>query len=276
MEGAGVRLQRLIAGRQIDWLDPFLLLDHFGSDDPADFEKGFPLHPHRGIETVTYLLDGEVAHRDTTGSAGVLRAGGVQWMTAGGGILHEEMPRVEGGRLDGFQLWVNLPAKDKLSRPRYQEFSAEKIPQVERGDGTRIKVIAGESDGVRGAVSGIAMQPTYLDVALAPGARFEQPVARGQAAFAYLYQGSAQLGVGESGKGAQLSARKLAILGEGDTFAAIAGPEGARFLLVSGQPTREPIARYGPFVMNTREELKQAIDDLERGTFVWSAERAGR
>ncbi len=275
-EGAGVRLERLIAGRQLDWLDPFLLLDHFGSGDPADYEKGFPMHPHRGIETVTYLLEGEVAHRDTTGSAGVIRAGGVQWMTAGGGILHEEMPRAEGGRLDGFQLWVNLPARQKMSKPRYQEFSAEEIPVVERGDGTRIKVIAGQTDGVRGAVGEIAMQPTYLDVALAPNARFEQPVASGHSAFAYLYRGSGQIGLGADGQGTKLEARRLAVLSDGDRFAAQAGPDGARFLLVSGAPTREAIARYGPFVMNTREELKQALDDLEHGTFVWSPERAAR
>jgi redox-sensitive bicupin YhaK (pirin superfamily) len=270
MEGAGVKLNRLIAGRQLDWVDPFLLLDHFGSDDPADYIKGFPMHPHRGIETVTYLLEGEVDHRDTTGSAGTIRAGGVQWMTAGGGLLHEEMPRKVGGRLEGFQLWVNLPARLKMSKPRYQEFDAGQIPTVRRDDGTVIKVIAGETDGVRGAVGEIAMQPTYLDVHLAPNARFEQPVPKGHAAFAYLYRGAGQLGLDANGAGATIAAPRLAVLGDGDTFTAVAGPEGARFLLVSGAPTREQIARYGPFVMNTREELVQAINDLNNGTFVWS------
>jgi hypothetical protein len=268
LEGAGVRLNRLIAGRQLDWLDPFLLLDHFGSDDPRDYVKGFPMHPHRGIETVTYLLEGEVDHRDTTGAAGTIKAGGVQWMTAGGGLLHEEMPRKVAGRLDGFQLWVNLPAKLKMSRPRYQEFDASQIPVVRRDDGTTIKVIAGETDGVRGAVGEIAMQPTYLDVGLAPGARFEQPIAPGHAAFAYVYRGRARVG-----DAAELVAPRLAVLGDGDAFAAVAGPEGARLLLVSGRPTRETIARYGPFVMNTREELVEAVDDLNNGTFVWEARR---
>ena len=269
MEGAGVKLNRLIAGRQIDWLDPFLLLDHFGSDDPADYIKGFPMHPHRGIETVTYLLEGEIDHRDTTGSAGTIRSGGVQWMTAGGGLLHEEMPRKVDGRLEGFQLWVNLPARLKMSKPRYQEFDAGRIPTVRRDDGTLIKVIAGETDGVRGAVGEIAMQPTYLDVQLAPGARFEQPVPNGHAAFAYLYRGAGQFGLDATGAGAEIAAPRLAVLGDGDSFAAVAGPEGARFLLVSGAPTREMIARYGPFVMNTRAELAQAINDLDAGNFVW-------
>jgi hypothetical protein len=273
MEGAGVRLKRLIAGRQIDWLDPFLLLDHFGSDDPADFIKGFPMHPHRGIETVTYLLHGEIDHRDTTGSAGTLRAGGVQWMTAGGGLLHEEMPRRGDGRLDGFQLWVNLPAKQKMSRPRYQEFDASQIPEVRRDDGTTIKVIAGETDGVRGPVREIAMQPTYLDVHLAANARFEQAIPAGHSAFAYLYEGEAILGVDATGDGTAMRGQRLAILADGDSFAARTGATGARFLLVSGAPTNEPIARYGPFVMNTRAEIVQAVNELNNGTFVW---REGR
>jgi hypothetical protein len=189
-------------------------------------------------------------------------------MTAGGGLLHEEMPRKVDGRLDGFQLWVNLPAKLKMTRPRYQEFDAGQIPVVRRDDGTTIKVIAGETDGVRGAVGEIAMQPTYLDVELAPGARFEQPVPRGHSAFAYVYRGGAQIG-----ERTQIAAPRLAILGDGDAFVATAGPEGARFLLVSGEPTRETIARYGPFVMNTREELVQAVNDLNNGTFVWEERR---
>jgi hypothetical protein len=270
IEGAGVRLNRLIAGKQIDWLDPFLLLDHFGSVDPADFVKGFPMHPHRGIETVTYLLEGEIDHRDTTGSAGTLHAGGVQWMTAGGGLLHEEMPRPSAaGRLDGFQLWVNLPAKLKMSKPRYQEFAAEEIPEVRRDDGTVIRIIAGDIDGMRGPVRGIAMQPTYLDVHLAAHACFEQAIPRGHAAFAYVYRGGGRLGLDRRGQGASIVGPALAILGDGDVFRAEAGSGGARFLLVSGTPTGESIARYGPFVMNTRAEMLQALNDLNSDKFIW-------
>lgn len=270
VEGAGVRLHRLIAGRQIDWLDPFLLLDHFGSDNPADFVKGFPMHPHRGIETVTYLLEGEVDHRDTTGSAGTLRAGGVQWMTAGGGLMHEEMPRPSSeGRLDGFQLWVNLPARLKMSRPRYQQFGAHEIPEVRRDDGTVIRIIAGEIDGVCGSVREIAMQPTYLDVHLAPHARLEQPVPCGHAAFAYVYRGGGRLGIDRSGEGARIVGPALAVLSDGDLVRAEAGGAGLRLLLVSGAPTHERIARYGPLVMNSRAEILQALNDLNNDTFVW-------
>lgn len=274
LEGAGVRVQRLIGGRQLDWLDPFLLLDHFGSDDPREFMRGFPMHPHRGIETVTYLLAGEVEHRDSSGGAGTLRAGGVQWMTAGGGVMHEEMPRPDSaGRLDGFQLWVNLPARLKMSQPRYREFEAGEIPAVRRDDGTVIKIIAGEVDGVHGPVREIAMQPTYLDVHLAANARFQQPVPRTHAAFAYVYHGSGRLGSQRTADAPRIGARALAILSDGDSFQAAAGPAGARLLLVSGAPTREPIARYGPFVMNSRAEILQALNDLNSDTFVW---REGR
>jgi redox-sensitive bicupin YhaK (pirin superfamily) len=269
MEGAGVKLKRLIAGRQIDWIDPFLLLDHFGSEEPADYIAGFPMHPHRGIETVTYMLDGETDHRDTMGNAGTIGPGAVQWMSAGGGLLHEEMPRPVKGRLEGFQLWVNLPAKLKMSRPNYQEFTAEQIPEARREDGTVIRVVAGETDGVRGAVTEIAMRPTYLDVHLAPGASFVQPVPEGHAAFAYAYRGGGTFGIGADGKGTALQAPRLAILGDGGSVEVRAGADGARFLLVSGQPTREAIARYGPFVMNTRAEIMQAVNDLNNGTFVW-------
>jgi redox-sensitive bicupin YhaK (pirin superfamily) len=269
MEGAGVKLNRLIAGQQVDWIDPFLLLDHFGSDEPADYMAGFPMHPHRGIETVTYMLDGETDHRDTMGNAGTIGPGAVQWMSAGGGLLHEEMPRPVRGRLEGFQLWVNLPARLKMSRPNYQEFAAEQIPEARRDDGTVIRVVAGETDGVRGAVREIAMQPTYLDVHLAPGASFVQPIPRGHAAFAYAYRGGGTFGIGAGDAGTAMTAPRLAILGDGDAFEARAGDAGTRFLLVSGEPTREAIARYGPFVMNTRAEIMQAVNDLNNGTFVW-------
>ncbi len=275
VEGAGVHVRRLIAGRQLDWFDPFLLLDHFGSDDPQEFVKGFPMHPHRGIETVTYLLEGEIEHRDTTGSCGTLRSGGVQWMTAGGGLLHEEMPRPGvAGRLEGFQLWVNLPSKLKMSQPRYREFGADEIPELRRDDGTVIRIIAGEVDGVRGPVQEIAMQPTYLDVHLAAKACFEQPVQRGHAAFAYVYRGGGRLGIDRSGDAPRIGAPALAILSDGDTFQVRAGAAGVRLLLVSGAPTREPIARYGPFVMNSRSEILQALNDLNSDTFVWREDGA--
>jgi hypothetical protein len=275
MEGAGVKLNRLIAGRQIDWIDPFLLLDHFGSEEPADYMAGFPMHPHRGIETVTYMLDGETDHRDTMGNAGTIGPGAVQWMSAGGGLLHEEMPRPVKGRLEGFQLWVNLPARLKMSRPNYQEFTAEQIPEARRDDGTVIRVVAGETDGVRGAVTEIAMQPTYLDVHLAPDASFVQPIPQGHAAFAYAYRGGGTFGIGADGKGTAMQAPRLAILGDGGAVEVRAGADGARFLLVSGQPTREAIARYGPFVMNTRAEIMQAVNDLNNGTFVWQEGKRG-
>jgi redox-sensitive bicupin YhaK (pirin superfamily) len=269
-EGAGVLVQRSIAGRQLDWLDPFLLLDHFGSDDPEHFAKGFPMHPHRGIETVTYLLEGEIEHRDSVGGAGTLHAGGVQWMTAGGGLMHEEMPRGGvSGRFEGFQLWVNLPARLKMSQPRYRQFGAHQIPELRRDDGTVVRIIAGEVDGLGGPVREIAMQPTYLDVQLAPYGRFEQPVRRGHAAFAYVFRGSVRIGADRAGDTSRIGAAALAILGDGDSFQGTAGATGARLLLVSGAPTREPIARYGPFVMNSRAEILQALNDLNNDTFVW-------
>jgi redox-sensitive bicupin YhaK (pirin superfamily) len=269
IEGAGVRLRRSIGGPSLNYHDPFLLLDHFESSDPADYQAGFPLHPHRGIETVTYMLDGETDHRDTMGNAGTIGPGAVQWMSAGGGLMHEEMPRPVNGRLEGFQLWVNLPAKLKMSRPNYQEFTADEIPEARRDDGTVIRVVAGEVDGVRGPVTEIAMQPTYLDVYLAPGARFVQAIPREHAAFAYAYRGGGAFGISADGKGTEIRAPQLAVLGDGDALEARAGGAGARFLLVSGQPTREQIARYGPFVMNTRAEIIKAVEDLNNGTFVW-------
>jgi redox-sensitive bicupin YhaK (pirin superfamily) len=263
-EGAGVRLKRSIAGWALDYLDPFLLFDHFGSDNPADYLAGFPMHPHRGIETVTYMLAGEVRHRDSLGNAGTIAAGDVQWMTSGRGILHEEMPKPVGGKMWGFQLWVNLPARLKMTRPRYQEFLAASIPEAHLGGGVRIRVVAGEAGGVRGPVTEIAADPTYLDVILPGGAGYTHPVPRGHTAFAYVFEGA---GAFEEG-GQDISGPKLIVLGDGDTVQVRAGREGLRFLLVSGKPLGEPIARYGPFVMNTREEIMQALEDLRNGTFV--------
>jgi len=265
LEGAGVRLKRSIATRALDYLDPFLLLDHFGSDDPADYLAGFPMHPHRGIETVTYMLAGKVFHRDSLGNSGSIQAGDVQWMTAGGGILHEEMPQPVEGKMYGFQLWVNLPARHKMMRPRYQEIASAQIPEILRPDGTRIRVIAGEVDGAPGAVRDIVADPTYLDVTLPPGSTFAHPVPAGHSAFAYVFEGQGSIG---TLPGQAVRSTRLAVLGDGDRVEVHAGQQPVRFLLVSGKPLGEPIARYGPFVMTTREEIDEALRDLRNGTFV--------
>jgi redox-sensitive bicupin YhaK (pirin superfamily) len=260
-DGAGVRLKRSIATPALDHLDPFFLFDHFGSEDAGDYLAGFPMHPHRGIETVTYMLDGSVAHRDSLGNSGVIGAGDVQWMTAGSGILHEEMPRVGPRRLDGFQIWVNLPRALKMTAPRYQDVPAARIPELVRPDGGRVRVVAGEVDGVVGAVREIFAGPTYLDVALPAGGRLDQPVPRGHTGLLYVYQGEVTVG------GRPVPSPRLAILGDGDLVRVEASAP-ARFLLLSAQPLEEPSVRYGPFVMNTRDEIAQALAELRDGTFI--------
>jgi redox-sensitive bicupin YhaK (pirin superfamily) len=266
-DGAGVRLRRSIATPTLDHLDPFFLFDHFGSENPDDYVAGFPMHPHRGIETVTYMLDGSVSHRDSLGNHGVIGAGDVQWMTAGSGILHEEMPRVGPRRLDGFQIWVNLPRKLKMTRPRYQDVPAASIPEIARPDGARVRVVAGQVDGVAGAVKEIFAGPTYLDVSLPAGRTFEQPVPRGHTALLYVFQG--EVTVAGAGKGDRpVGSPRLAILSDGDVVRVTAQVAPARFLLLSAQPLDEPYARYGPFVMNTREEVVQALEELRAGTFI--------
>ena len=265
IEGAGVKLKRSIGTRMLDYLDPFLLLDHFASNDPADYQAGFPFHPHRGIETVTYLLRGQVDHRDSIGNSGSIGAGDVQWMTAGGGIMHEEMPQPRPEGIDGFQLWVNLPAKLKMSRPRYQGVLANEIPEVQTG-GATVRVITGSIDGVDGPVKGIAADPTYLDVSLPPNSSFTHQIPRGQTAFAYLFDGEASF----DGDGDRIKDTRLIVFGDGDYVNVRTKDISVRFLLVSGNPLNEPIARYGPFVMNTRDEIEQALRDLRDGTFVWS------
>ncbi len=262
MEGAGVLLKRSIATRTLDYLDPFLLFDHFGSDDPADYRAGFPMHPHRGIETVTYLLAGLVQHRDTLGNAGTLGAGDMQWMTAGGGIMHEEMPGAVEGKMEGFQLWVNLPAKLKMTQPRYQDVAAKNIPVLQRADGVHVRVIAGMVDGVRGAVTEIYADPVYLDVTMPAHATFEQAIAPGHTALVYVFEGEGDFG------DTRLANPKLGVLGDGDRVRVMTPARPVRFLLISGKPLGEPIARYGPFVMNTRAEIEQALRDLQNGTFV--------
>ena len=264
MEGAGVRLKRSIATASLDNLDPFLLFDHFGSEKPEDYIKGFPMHPHRGIETVTYMINGNVNHKDSIGNAGSIGPGDIQWMTAGGGIMHEEMPQPCETPMVGFQLWVNLPASLKMTTPRYQDVASDQIPRVERQDGVSIRVIAGEVDGVRGAVSEIYADPSYLDISIPAGGSFSHPVAKGHTAFAYVFEGQGHFGTGDSTPENSVSQPGLVIFGEGDYIQAGA----ARFLLVSGKPLNEPIARYGPFVMNTQEEIQQALEDLRNGTFV--------
>lgn len=264
LEGAGVRLKRIFPSRALDFPDPFLLLDHFGSEDPADYLAGFPMHPHRGIETVTYMLAGEVAHRDSIGNAGVIHGGDVQWMTAGRGILHEEMPRPVDGTMAGFQLWVNLPAQLKMTRPRYQEIPASALPEITRADGTRIRVIAGESDGIRGPVTEIVADPDFLDVTLPAGGAFTRTVEREHAVLAYVFEGQGRFGPEEQA----VAGARLVVFADGDTVTAHAGDRGVRFLFLSGRPTHEPIVRYGPFVMNTWDEIEQTLQDLRDGTFV--------
>jgi quercetin 2,3-dioxygenase len=265
IEGAGVKLKRSIGTRMLDYLDPFLLLDHFASNDPADYQAGFPFHPHRGIETVTYLLRGQVDHRDSIGNSGSIGAGDVQWMTAGGGIMHEEMPQPRPEGIDGFQIWVNLPAKLKMSRPRYQGVLANEIPEVQVAAAT-IRIITGSVDGVDGPVKGIAADPTYLDVSLPPDSSFTHQIPQGQTAFAYLFDGEASF----DGDGDRIKHTRLIVFGDGDYVNVSTKDISVRFLLVSGNPLNEPIARYGPFVMNTRGEIEQALRDLRDGTFVWS------
>ncbi len=268
LEGAGVLLKRSIATRTLDYVDPFLLFDHFGSDNPDEYIAGFPMHPHRGIETVTYMLAGIVEHRDSIGNAGQIGAGDVQWMTSGRGIMHEEMPKPEKGEMAGFQLWVNLPATLKMTQPRYQEIASDQIPEVRRGEGVRIRVIAGSVDGVRGPVTEIAAEPTYLDVHLDAGSSLAQPIARGHAAFAYVFEGRGVFGTEGTSNGGFVGHPRLVVYGDGDHILVSAPDQAVRFLLVSGRPLGEPIARYGPFVMNTAEEIQQALRDLRDGTFV--------
>jgi redox-sensitive bicupin YhaK (pirin superfamily) len=268
MEGAGVRLKRSIATATLDHLDPFLLFDHFGSDNPEDYIKGFPMHPHRGIETVTYMIKGQVNNKDSMGNSGSIGSGDIQWMTAGGGIMHEEMPQSDQGEMIGFQLWVNLPASLKMTAPRYQDVTADQIPEVAREDGVKIKVIAGKVDGVKGAVSEIYADPAYLDVSIPANGSFSHPVEKGHTAFAYVFEGRGVFGPDDGAPENSVSQQGLVIFGDGDYIQAGAAKEPVRFLLVSGKPLNEPIARYGPFVMNTQEEIQQALEDLRNGTFV--------
>ena len=262
-DGAGVRLTRMIGTPALEQLDPFLLLDEFKSDRADDYLAGFPDHPHRGFETVTYMLAGAMEHRDHAGNRGELVPGSVQWMTAGRGIVHSEMPRQRDGLMWGFQLWVNLPARDKMIAPRYQDIAPERIPEATLAEGVTARIIAGKVGGVVGPVEGIATEPLYLDVHLSPDAAVELPLTLGHNAFAYVYDGRATLGPASSAR--EVGAGQLAVLSDGDALRAATGSVAARLLLLAARPLREPISRYGPFVMNTREEIVQAVDDYRNG-----------
>ena len=265
-DGAGVKLNRTIGGPAVDNLDPFLLLDEFGSEEGADYIGGFPDHPHRGFETVTYMLNGLMRHDDSTGAGGTLDPGSVQWMTAGRGIVHSEMPQQEEGLMRGFQLWVNLPAADKMCAPRYQNIEPGDIPEVQGEGGVRIRVIAGEVDGTEGAVSGIAVAPIYLDILLPEDTAHTQPVPAGHAALCYVFEGEVSI-IAADGTAVDVPHHTLAILSDGDGVTMRAGTEGGQALLIAGKPLNEPVVRYGPFVMNSREEIGQAIDDYRAGRF---------
>ena len=259
-DGAGVRLTRVIGTGALPDLDPFLMLDEFGSSEASDYIAGFPDHPHRGFETVTYMLAGRMRHRDNQGNSGLLLPGGGQWMTAGRGIVHSEMPEQEEGLMRGFQLWVNLPARDKMTAPRYQDIEPGQIPEVALPDGTRVRVLAGRFGGAEGPVSAVATEPVYLDVALAPGGRFEHELPAGHAAFVYVYEGSAAIG------GKEIAQSRLAVLSPGPKVA-VSATAAARFILVAGRPLGEPVVKYGPFVMNTADEIRQAVRDYQSGRF---------
>jgi redox-sensitive bicupin YhaK (pirin superfamily) len=261
-EGAGVTVHRSIGTPALKHLDPFLMLDHFGSDDPDEYIAGFPDHPHRGFITFTYMLDGHMEHRDSMGNRGDLRAGGAQWMKAASGVIHSEMPRQSEGRMRGFQLWINLPAAEKMSDPAYQEFGADAIPKA-AGEGARVRVLAGEYGGRKGVIR----DPEHRGPlpGRGPGRQepdFRLPVPASHNAFVYVFEGDAETA------GQALPRHSLAVLGEGDEVDLVAGPEGARFILVAGKPIGEPVVQYGPFVMNTRQEIEQAFADYRAGTLV--------
>jgi redox-sensitive bicupin YhaK (pirin superfamily) len=264
-DGAGVKLTRVIGTSELPDLDPFLMLDEFGTDQPQDYLAGFPSHPHRGFETVTYMLDGRMRHKDNHGNEGLLTPGSVQWMTAGRGLVHSEMPEQESGRMRGFQLWVNLPAKDKMTAPKYQEYAPDRIPVATPAAGVAVKVIAGQVGEVVGPIVQPATAPLYLDIELAADTAWEYLLPPGHNAFAYVFEGGATVGEGEQAR--PLETQQLAVLGGGERLLLRAGSHGARLILVAGRPLREPVMRHGPFVMNTRQELMQAFVDFQEGRF---------
>ncbi len=287
LEGAGVRLKRAFGFHQVPQMDPFLLLDDFHSDNPDDYRAGFPWHPHRGIETITYVLHGEVEHADSIGNRGVIGEGDVQWMTAGSGVIHQEMPKGDpDGRLWGFQLWANLPASHKMMDPRYRGIESTQIPEIELDSGGRVKIICGSVNGISGPVRGIITEPEYLDVSIPPEGLFFRTVPESDTLFAYVIEGGGYFDkerepLAHDMKGANyfdfdavypVGPEHLILFAEGDRLEVVAGDRGVRFLLVSGRPIREPVAWYGPIVMNTQEELRLAFEEFRRGTFVKSGE----
>lgn len=291
LEGAGVHLRRAFGFGATSDFDPFLLLDDFRNDVPADYLAGFPWHPHRGIETITYVLAGSVDHGDSMGHKGQIGAGDLQWMTAGSGIIHQEMPKGDrSGRMHGFQLWANLPAALKMTPPRYQEVKSAEIPEVKDDDGTEVRVVCGTFWGKKGPIDGIAADPVYLDVTVAPGRRKSLPVETKRSAFAYVFAGSGKfcnaseplavptepVGWLDTTPPADASNRSLVLFDRGDEVMVQAGEDGIRFLLVSGKPLQEPVAWYGPIVMNTQEQLQEAFTELREGTFLREGQDRGR
>lgn len=272
-DGAGVKLRRSLGASQALRLDPFLMLDEFSSENPDDYVAGFPAHPHRGFETVTYMLDGHMRHEDHLGNVGELRSGGVQWMTAGRGIIHSEMPQQERGRMRGFQLWINLPADEKMKPAGYRDIQPADIPVAALANGGQVKVLAGSADvggkKVAGPIQGLTTDPLYLDVHLPAGASFTQAVASAHNAFVYTYEGS--VSIGPEGAQKPLPTQGAGVLSKGDSVTLTAGVAGARLILLAAKPLGEPVVQYGPFVMNTREQIEQAITDYQNGTLAQAA-----
>ncbi|WP_313705857.1 pirin family protein [Massilia sp.] len=263
MDGAGVKINRVLTGALQRRLDPFLMLDAFGSDKAGDYIAGFPEHPHRGFETVTYMLSGRMRHRDSAGNEGLVTDGGVQWMTAGRGVIHSEMPEQNEGLMEGFQLWLNLPAQDKMSAPWYRDIPNEEVPRFTLDSGATVQVIAGSSHGVAGAVQRDGTEPLYLDIELPEGATFEQPLPAGHNAFIYVFRGEAVV----AGRGVPQTRMAIFDNAEGSDGVVVKAAQSTRLLLIAGRPLREPIAQYGPFVMNTQAELHQAVEDFRSGRF---------
>ncbi|MBY8996922.1 MAG: pirin family protein [Candidatus Thorarchaeota archaeon] len=265
MEGAGVRLKRVFGHRETALMDPFLLLDHFGSDNPDDYMKGFPWHPHRGIETITYMIEGRVKHEDSLGNSGSIESRDVQWMTAGSGIIHQEMPDRSNGMMMGFQLWANLPKSDKMMHPRYQDVKESEIPEIVTESGATVRIICGKLNGTCGPVTKIVTDPEYMDVIVPPGKEFTHSVKKGHTVFAFVFEGN---GYFDEDKKQLIESDHLVLFEDGDQIIAKAGENQLRFLLVSGMPIGEPIAWYGPIVMNNREELDLAFQEYREGTFI--------
>ncbi|WP_430472836.1 pirin family protein [Thalassospira lucentensis] len=264
-DGAGVSLKRSIGSPQLDMLDPFLMLDSISTDNADDYIAGFPEHPHRGFETVTYMVEGAMGHKDSIGSEGVLRSGGVQWMTAGSGIIHSETPKQENGLLQGFQLWINLPAKDKMIDPRYQNIEAPDVPEIAVSDGVDLRLVAGEMFGKTGPINGISTDPVFVDVKLDAGAEISIPIPEGHAGVVYVFIGDAVIA------GKDVPTHHLAVLRNGNSVTLKGGEDGGRMLVIAARPLHEQVVRYGPFVMSSKQELMQAFDDFQNGRFVRKA-----